>query len=75
MVRAFVLPVLASGMAACCAAGDGTLNGDGSLNFFDVAAFLTGYQAQDAFADWNGDGAWNYFDVSGFLMDYFVGCP
>lgn len=51
------------------------LNADGVINFFDVAAFLVGYQTQDAFADWNGDGAWDYFDVSGFIMDYFVGCP
>lgn len=60
---------------AGCGVCSADLNADGSLNFFDVAAFLTGYQAQDAFADWNGDGAWNFFDVSGFLMDYFVGCP
>jgi hypothetical protein len=51
------------------------LNADGTLSFFDVAAFLSGYQAQDPLADWNGDGAWDYFDVSGFLMDYAAGCP
>ncbi len=41
----------------------------------DVVGLITGYQAQDAFADWNGDGAWNFFDVSGFLEEYLAGCP
>ncbi|MHA7814194.1 MAG: GC-type dockerin domain-anchored protein [Phycisphaerales bacterium] len=51
------------------------LNGDGELNFFDVSAFLVGYQGQSDAADWNGDGMWNFFDVSGFLKDYQGGCP
>ena len=51
------------------------LNGDGAINFFDVSAFLVGYQGQSDAADWNGDGLWNFFDVSGFLKDYQGGCP
>jgi len=51
------------------------LNADGALNFFDISAFLIGYQAQDPLADWNGDGLWDFFDVSGFLEEYLAGCP
>lgn len=39
----------------------------GSLDFFDVSAFLTLYAAGDSRVDFNGDGATNFFDVSAFL--------
>ena len=55
--------------------GDADLNGDGSLNFFDVSAFLTAYLAQDSAADFTGDGLFNFFDVSAFLVAYQTGCP
>jgi len=51
------------------------LNGDGSLNFFDVSAFLTAFAAQDPVADFTGDGAFNFFDVSAFLTAFAGGCP
>ncbi|HIB69320.1 MAG TPA: hypothetical protein EYO33_30620 [Phycisphaerales bacterium] len=51
------------------------LNGDGSLDFFDVSAFLTAYNAQDLVADFNNDGQFNFFDVSVFLSAYTNGCP
>lgn len=51
------------------------LNGDGMLNFFDVSAFLTAYNANDPAADFNDDGMFNFFDVSAFLSDYNTGCP
>lgn len=51
------------------------LNGDGLLDFFDVSAFLTAYNAMDPVADLNGDGLFNFFDVSGFLVAYNEGCP
>ncbi len=51
------------------------LNGDGSLDFFDVSAFLTAYNAQDLVADFNNDGQFNFFDVSDFLSAYTNGCP
>lgn len=51
------------------------LNDDGVLNFFDVSAFLTAYNAMDPIADFNADGIFNFFDVSGFLSDYNAGCP
>ncbi|MCA9276498.1 MAG: hypothetical protein KDA29_10775 [Phycisphaerales bacterium] len=51
------------------------LTGDGMLNFFDVSAFLTAYNAMNPVADFNGDGNFNFFDVSAFLQAYNMGCP
>lgn len=47
----------------------------GELNFFDVSAFLSAYNAQDSSADMNGDGVFNFFDVSEFLTQFSAGCP
>jgi len=49
----------------CTLAAD--FNGDGSLNFFDVSAFLSAFGDQDPAADFNGDGTFNFFDISAFL--------
>lgn len=46
----------------------------GELNFFDVSAFLSAYNAMEPEADFNGDGVYNFFDVSGFLSVYNAGC-
>jgi alpha-amylase len=51
------------------------LTGDGVLNFFDVSAFLTLYNAQDPAADFTDDGQFNFFDVSAFLSLFTAGCP
>ncbi len=51
------------------------LNGDGMLNFFDVSAFLSAYNAMDPIADFSGDGMFNFFDVSAFLTAFNAGCP
>lgn len=51
------------------------LTGDGMLNFFDVSAFLTAYNAMDPVADFNDDSMFNFFDVSAFLSAYNAGCP
>lgn len=51
------------------------LTGDGSLNFFDVSAFLTAFGAMDPVADFTGDGSFNFFDVSEFLTAFSAGCP
>ncbi len=51
------------------------INGDGVLDFFDVSAFLTAYNAQNPIADFNTDGQFNFFDVSIFLTSYTNGCP
>ena len=47
----------------------------GELNFFDVSAFLSAYNAQEPGADINGDGEYNFFDVSSFLTEFNAGCP
>ncbi|MBO6513617.1 MAG: hypothetical protein JJ974_06620 [Phycisphaerales bacterium] len=51
------------------------LNADGVLDFFDISAFLSLYQAQDSQADLNDDQVWDFFDVSSFLAGYAQGCP
>jgi hypothetical protein len=51
------------------------LTGDGNLDFFDVSAFLNGYNAMDPVADFTGDGVFDFFDVSAFLNAYNAGCP
>lgn len=47
----------------------------GELSFFDVSAFLTAFNAQEASADLNNDGFWDFFDVSSFLTAFSSGCP
>ncbi len=56
---------------ACSLPAD--INGDGELNFFDVSAFLTAYNAQEPIADFNDDGQFNFFDVSAFLTSFNAG--
>ncbi|MGV6815269.1 MAG: GC-type dockerin domain-anchored protein, partial [Phycisphaerales bacterium] len=51
------------------------LTGDGQLNFFDISAFLSAFNAQDPVADINGDGVYNFFDVSGYITLFNQGCP
>jgi hypothetical protein len=51
------------------------LNGDDELNFFDVSAFLTAFNAMDPIADFNNDSVFNFFDVSAFLSAFNDGCP
>ena len=51
------------------------LTGDGNLDFFDVSAFLSAYNAMDPVADFTGDGVYDFFDVSAFLAAYNAGCP
>lgn len=58
-----------------CGCGPADLNTDGVVNFFDVSAFLSAYNAQLPVGDFNGDGVFNFFDVSAFLTAYNAGCP
>jgi len=58
--------------AAVCPAD---LNGDGSLDFFDVSAFLSAFAMMDPAADFTNDGEFNFFDVSAFLSAFAQGCP
>jgi glucose/arabinose dehydrogenase/uncharacterized protein (DUF433 family) len=48
----------------------------GSLNFFDVAAYLALYNANDPAADLAAPfGTLNFFDISAYLSAYNAGCP
>jgi len=50
-------------------------NGDGTLDFFDISAFVASFVAMEPSADLNGDGLINFFDVSAFVSAYASGCP
>lgn len=47
----------------------------GVLDFFDIAYFITLYNAGDPAADSNLDGTINFFDIAGFLDAFQAGCP
>lgn len=51
------------------------MDGNGTLDFFDVSAFLTLFTTQQSSGDLNADGSWDFFDVSIFLSAYNAGCP
>ncbi len=51
------------------------LTGNGTLNFFDVSAFLQAFDEEDPIADFDNSGTWNFFDVSIFLQIFSAGCP
>jgi FG-GAP repeat len=48
---------------------------DGTLNFFDIAAFLDALSNQDPSSDFTNDGAFNFFDIADFLEAFAAGCP
>ena len=50
------------------------LNGDQTIDFFDVSLFLGLFSIQHPDADWNDDGTWDFFDVLLFLGDFAAGC-
>lgn len=56
-----------------CDSNPADLNGDGTLDFFDVSAFLNAFNAQDPVADFTGDGVFDFFDVSAFLAAFSQG--
>lgn len=48
----------------------------GSLNFFDVSAFIGAYNLGDSRADLAAPfGTLNFFDISAFIAAYNAGCP
>lgn len=51
------------------------LNHDGSIDFFDVSAFLVAFNTKQPAADFDQNGSFNFFDVSQFLEEYLRGCP
>lgn len=50
------------------------LNGDDTLDFFDVSLFLQRFNAGDPSADFNDDGRFDFFDISAFLAEFSAGC-
>ena len=51
------------------------LNQDGTLDFFDISAFLASFSAHDPIADFTADGQFDFFDISAFLTAFSAGCP
>ena len=52
------------------------LNADGLLNFFDVAAYIALYNANDPAADLAAPfGILNFFDLAAYIASYNAGCP
>ena len=47
----------------------------GTLNFFDVAAYIDAFNAQDPSTDLDANGQSNFFDVAAYLASYNAGCP
>lgn len=55
---------------------DADVNGDGLVNFFDMAAYIALYNANDPAADLAAPfGTWNFFDLAAYLDIYTAGCP
>jgi hypothetical protein len=50
------------------------INGDGTLNFFDISAYIDYIQNDDLLGDLTGDGELNFFDISLFINLYIAGC-
>ncbi len=49
---------------------------NGTLNFFDITAFITLFNAQDPDADISAPfGAWNFFDIAAYIGQFNAGCP
>lgn len=59
----------------CTTSCPADLTGDGTLNFFDISAFLSAFSIQDPVADFTGDGTFNFYDISAFLSIFSSGCP
>lgn len=59
-----------------CDACPADVNGDGSLNFFDLSAYIAQFNAQNPAADLAAPfGEFNFFDVAAYLRAYNDGCP
>lgn len=59
-----------------CNACPADINGDGSLNFFDLSAYIAQFNSQNPAADLAPPfGEFNFFDVAAYLGLYNAGCP
>ena len=62
-----------SGFTAVCIAD---FNNSGTVDFFDLAAFLQSFNAQEPAADFAEPfGVWNFFDIATYLSFFNKGCP
>jgi hypothetical protein len=74
-VDAFEVSGLTCDQPGGCSAAD-LAEPFGTLNFFDVSAFLGAYNSQDPAADLAEPfGTFNFFDISAFLGVFNAGCP
>ena len=64
--------LVTSAIAPSCIAD---FTGDGTLDFFDVSAFLGAFSASLPSADLNNDSQHDFFDISIFLSAFSAGCP
>lgn len=64
--------LLSVSLSSACPAD---LTGEGTLNFFDVSAFIDAFNAHDPVADFHPDGVFNFFDISDYLAAFSSGCP
>ncbi|MCA9276230.1 MAG: hypothetical protein KDA29_09410 [Phycisphaerales bacterium] len=62
-------------IAACTTECVADLDGNGTLDFFDVSTFLNAFNGEDVVADLDGNGVFNFFDVSVFVNAFAAGCP
>ena len=60
-------------VAIGCNTNPADLNGDGTLDFFDISAFLNAFANQDPIADFTNDGVFDFFDISAFLAAFAQG--
>jgi hypothetical protein len=65
------IAIVAEGSTTTCNAD---WNADGTLDFFDVAAFLNDFSSEDPAADLNNDGLFDFFDIQMFLGLFAAGC-
>lgn len=50
------------------------LTGDGTIDFFDLVAFINFYQAAHPAADFDDNGVLNFFDFAAYLTEFQIGC-
>ncbi|MEM9560374.1 MAG: GC-type dockerin domain-anchored protein [Planctomycetota bacterium] len=73
-VMAGLLAFVGVGAADDCPADLSPAGGDGTLDFFDVLAFLAAFDAQDPSADLDVSGSFDFFDVLEYLALFDAGC-
>jgi len=63
------------GLTDDCSDCPADFTGDGTLDIFDVFAFLDAFNASDPAADFTGDGEFDIFDIFDYLSAFNAGCP